>query len=218
MTGTYSDGQINQYLDRIAFPSDQKIGTDTAALNCLVACHLQAVPFEDLALHYSKNPIIDLTPATLFDKVVTRRQGGYCMEQNLVFAAVLKSLGFELYTIGARVALPSGFTGWQHMGIIVTIDGTEYLVDVGFGGNGPTRPIPIFKDGKIISQPVPGVLPEEHRVVKGPLPGGNKRGYEVWHLQHRRNQQTDWRSIYAFDKDLEFLLPDYETYFPFALS
>jgi len=36
------------------------------------------------------------------------------MEQNLVFAALLKSFGFDLYTNGARVALPFAFTGWQN--------------------------------------------------------------------------------------------------------
>jgi len=50
---------------------------------------------------------------TSSDKMVTRRRGGYCMEQNRVFAALLKSFGFDLYTNGARVALPFGFTGCQ---------------------------------------------------------------------------------------------------------
>jgi len=218
MSATYSDVQIKQYLERIGFPSGEKIKPDLPTLTRLAACHLQTVPFENLALHYAKNPNVDVSPDFLFDKVVTRHRGGYCMEQNLVFAALLKSLGFDLYTIGGRVALPFGFTGWQHMGIIVTIDGAEYLTDVGFGGNGPTQPIPIFKDGKILSEPVFGVLPEEHRVVKGPLAGASKKGYQVWHLQHRRNQQTDWRSIYVFEKDVEFILPDYQTYFPLTLS
>jgi len=51
---------------------------------------------------------------TSSDKMVTRRRGGYCMEQNLVFAALLKSFGFDLSTIGARVARPFAFTRWQH--------------------------------------------------------------------------------------------------------
>lgn len=104
------------------------------------------------------------------------------------------------------------------MGIIVIIDGTECLVDVGFGGNGPTQPIPIFKDGQIISEAVAGIPPEAYRVVMGPLPGGTKKGYETWHLQHRRNAETPWRPIYAFEKDVEFLLADYETYAKTGLS
>jgi arylamine N-acetyltransferase len=66
------------------------------------------------------------------------------MEHNTLFAAVLFALGYDLYTIATRVYLPNDLSitgyrgGFGHMASILTLDGIEYLVDVGFGGNGLT--------------------------------------------------------------------------------
>ena len=91
-----------------------------AALTRLQRRQLAIIPFGNLALHYSPHHSISLDPDTLFTKLVERRLGGYCMENNTFFAAVLRSLGFTLYTTGARVADavddptgdPTSFGGW----------------------------------------------------------------------------------------------------------
>ena len=38
----------------------------------------------------------------VFNKLVKQLRGGYCFEQNTLFAAVLQSLGFDLYTAAGR--------------------------------------------------------------------------------------------------------------------
>jgi len=71
------------------------------------------VPFENLSLHYSKLPGISLDTEDLFEKIVERRRGGYCMEVNCFFATVLDTLGYEVVPTGARVLNPSGeYGGW----------------------------------------------------------------------------------------------------------
>jgi hypothetical protein len=38
---------------------------------------------------------INLDLQTVFDKLVTRKRGGYCFEQNTLIAAVLTTMGFR---------------------------------------------------------------------------------------------------------------------------
>lgn len=58
------------------------------------------------------------------------------MEQNGAFSTLLRTLGYDLYTIGARVFHSHDrgqVRGLGHMAIILTLGNVEYLVDVGFG-------------------------------------------------------------------------------------
>ncbi|MBQ9003769.1 MAG: arylamine N-acetyltransferase, partial [Eggerthellaceae bacterium] len=80
-----------------------------------------------------------LTPslgiADLFDKIVVRKRGGYCFELNAAFGALLKALGFDARPCMARVLLrPIPHPLISHRANFVTIDGRDYLADVGFGG------------------------------------------------------------------------------------
>jgi hypothetical protein len=94
----------------------------TKALNFLSLLqrhHLAAIPFENLSLHYSKWKGVGIKKEEVWQKMIGdgRGRGGYCMENNRLFGAVLKSLGFEVYALGARVynqTMPQdgGFNGW----------------------------------------------------------------------------------------------------------
>jgi arylamine N-acetyltransferase len=208
---TYTEFQLKCYLKRINFEPNNELPKPTfITLKRLIAGHLASCPFENLSLHYTTEPRIDLDIELVFEKFVNRHRGGYCMEHNGLFSTVLKSLGFQNYNIGARVFTPMGLTGWAHMGIIVTIGGTEYLVDVGFGGNNLTAPLPIFRDGEIIEEPINGLEPERHRVRLEVLPGAAKRDYKTWVLQYQRDSESGWRPLYCFEKDIEFFEKDYE--------
>ncbi|EHL03336.1 putative Arylamine N-acetyltransferase, pineal gland isozyme NAT-3 [Glarea lozoyensis 74030] len=70
----------------------------------------------------------------MYEKIVTanRGRGGYCMQVNLFFATVMKSLGFELIATGGRVHIDGGPGEWSHQVNLVQINETIYLVDVGF--------------------------------------------------------------------------------------
>jgi arylamine N-acetyltransferase len=215
MTAPYTESQTIQYLRRVDFPVADPPSYPPPCLETLrrlVACHLHAVPFENLSLHYSSAPQITISKDFVFDKFVNRRRGGYCMEQNRAFSDLLQTLGFDIYTVGARVNMgnSNGFGGFGHMAIIVTLDGIEYLTDVGFGGYGLTAPIPIFDGTHVIEKPIDGVLPEQHRVTLGAIPGARKKGHRTWLLQSRRTIESDWEDIYAFEKDFEFFPSDYE--------
>jgi hypothetical protein len=120
--GTYSASQVDNYLSRIAFPVDRapKIATASAQtpegleyLTKLQKSHLISITFENISLHYNKFPGVSLDKEDLFDKIVVRRRGGYCMEQNILFASILRTLGYEVIQSGARVFSSSGeLGGW----------------------------------------------------------------------------------------------------------
>ena len=121
---------IRAYLDRIGYrgPLTPTAGT----LRALQAAHLQAVPFENLSIH-ADQPIV-LDDESLFDKVVSRRRGGFCYELNGLFAALLRTLGFRVAKLSAGVARADGTFGpdFDHMALLVTL-GERWLTDVGFG-------------------------------------------------------------------------------------
>ena len=135
---TLSPLQLAAYLAHLRVPS-------SPTLTQLVAHHLRYVPFESLSLHYTPTPGIDISLAAVYAKVVGAGagRGGYCMEVNTLFCALLRTLGFSVFTTGARVSTAvtsngkdtSGdFTGWNHKTLLVKDAGAHWLVDVGFGG------------------------------------------------------------------------------------
>ena len=118
------------YLQRIKYSGPLEASAET--LRKLQLAHLLTVPFENLSIH-SAEPIV-LEDDPLFDKVVTRRRGGFCYELNGLFAALLRALGFEVAMLSARVANADGVYGpdFDHMTLLVTLD-ERWLADVGFG-------------------------------------------------------------------------------------
>lgn len=109
----YTPSQLSQFLHQIPVPPllrdhlcSPSFVPDLASLTTLQACTVASVAFESLALHYSTYHSINLDPAALYDKIVTagNGRGGYCMEVSTFFATVLRSLGYECWSAGARVA------------------------------------------------------------------------------------------------------------------
>ena len=96
-------------------------------------------------------PVVDLRPEALVDKLVRRRRGGYCFEQNGVMAHVLSELGFGVDVLGGRVVWMSDgdeLPAQTHQALAVSVPGEDgrYLVDVGFGGQTLTSPIRLELD------------------------------------------------------------------------
>lgn len=138
-------------------------------------------------------------------------RGGSCTLNNSFFSAVLRSLGYAVVSGGARVAKAANggpkdvFGGLDHMVNLVTIEGRRYLVDVGFGGNGPTEPV-LLEDGREVAW---GVTDDMVRVIYTRLKQFTDPGSWVWVLQHKKADNTAWDDIYAFT-EMEFLAEDFE--------
>ena len=118
------------YLDRINYRGSLAPNAET--LRRLHLAHLLTVPFENLSIHYGE-PIV-LEEEALFDKVVRRRRGGFCYELNGLFAALLRTLGFNVAMLCAGVMNAAGEVSpeFDHMTLLVHLD-QRWLADVGFG-------------------------------------------------------------------------------------
>ena len=121
---------IEAYLQRINYSGS--LSPDALTLRDLQLAHLLSVPFENLSIHAGE-PIV-IQEEALFDKVVSRRRGGFCYELNGLFAALLRESGFNVSMLSAGVARPEGGFGpdFDHMTLLVLLE-ERWLVDVGFG-------------------------------------------------------------------------------------
>lgn len=125
---TYTRDQLAAYVACIApdptytlVTLEEEIKTDPlAALGRLQLRQVAFNPWGNVALHYSWHRTLSLESEALFHKIVERRLGGYCMENNAFFSTILRSLGVQLYVTGARISHaldghgkdPDGFAGW----------------------------------------------------------------------------------------------------------
>jgi N-hydroxyarylamine O-acetyltransferase len=170
---------LDAYFARIGFP--QAAHPDRATLFALHLAHAQAVPFENLDIQMGLP--ISLELADLEDKIVRRRRGGYCFEQNTLFMAVLREIGFAVEPFEARVRLGAPEVHARtHMLLRIEVAEQTLLADVGFGLQGPLEPVPM--DGK--PHPQQGDI---YRVVA--------EGAE-YVLQWARPAPHHWLDLYAF--------------------
>lgn len=127
------------------------------------------------------------------------------MENNYLFYTVIRTLGFNLFSAGARVFDNAQWTGWSHMVNIVKIGGDKYHVDVGFGGNGPIEPMKLEKSGNLIHGHIP---PATTRLQWGNITGNTDPDQRLWIYQQRRDADSEFQTMYCFT-ELEFLPSDY---------
>jgi N-hydroxyarylamine O-acetyltransferase len=126
---------------------------------------------------------LPLDPAELYDRIVVRRRGGYCFEQNGLMFEVLSELAYDPRLILGRVLLSGNpHPGLTHRISVVELDGVAHVVDVGFGAPGPHLPVPL--GGAVV-----GSDWRRFRVVE--LRPGH------WFMQART--ADDWLSLYRFE-------------------
>ncbi|HEX4845653.1 MAG TPA: arylamine N-acetyltransferase, partial [Geothrix sp.] len=129
---------LDAYFERVGFGGEPKASLDT--LFALHFAHATRVPFENLDIQMGLPIRLDLP--SLQDKLVRRRRGGYCFEQNTLFLAALKVIGFDVIACEARVRLGApDILPRTHMLLLVRMEEAFWLSDVGFGGEGLLWPV-----------------------------------------------------------------------------
>lgn len=66
---TYSEEQLEQYLEHIRYPRSEHPADRLQLLTGLVRHQQARVPFDSIALHYSPTRLLSLDPTDLFDKL-----------------------------------------------------------------------------------------------------------------------------------------------------
>ena len=110
-------------------------------VKALQSAHVARYSFNSLAVVLGEEISLDLD--AISQKIVTRGLGGYCFEHNKLTFELLKALGYDVQMTLARV-LNNNFereAGRTHRVTLLTLEGIRYLVDTGFGGNGPIAPL-----------------------------------------------------------------------------
>lgn len=193
------DLDLDAYLARIGVRGPCPPTFDT--LSRLVAAHAAAIPFENLDPLLGRP--VSLDPAAIGRKLVHEGRGGYCLEHNLLFAAVLRALGFAPTCLAARVLWNQPDPAQAprtHLLLQVEAEGRPRLVDVGFGGLTLTAALTL-EDG--------AEQPTSHEPFRLQHADGK------WCLQARIRQE--WRALYRFDLEPQ-LPPDLEMMNHFVAS
>jgi N-hydroxyarylamine O-acetyltransferase len=183
---------LEAYFQRIGYD-----GPREATLETLKALHLKhpiAIPFENL------NPIMGLpVPIDLPSieaKLIRAGRGGYCFEQNALFWAVLRQLGFKTTGLAARVlrgGRPAAQSPRSHMLLRIELVEGVHIADIGFGSTTLTAPLRLFDEAP---QQTPHGL---FRVVK--------KGEEY---EEQAEFDGEWQPQYRFALQ-EYYRQDYES-------
>jgi N-hydroxyarylamine O-acetyltransferase len=131
---------LDAYLARIRLA--EAPAADADGLATVQRAQRLAIPFENLDIRLGRGIRIDSD--SVFAKLVTGKRGGYCFEQNRLFADALATMGFVARPLLARVLLGAteAVTPLTHMLLLVTIDGQDWIADAGFGGSyAPPMPL-----------------------------------------------------------------------------
>lgn len=171
---------LNAYFSRLGWtgPAEVSIGT----LRALHLLHNRAIPFENLDVLLHREILLD--EQALEEKLLHGRRGGYCFEQNGLFERALKEVGFEVRSLLGRVVLsgPQQMPPLTHRVLLVTLNGEQWLADVGFGSQTLTAPIRL-KEGDIQTTP--------HGTYQ------LQREGDDWILAFQHHDS--WQAMYRFD-------------------
>ncbi len=123
---------------------------DQAGLFELMQAFRKAIPFENLdtlgGVAMSSN--VD----TIVAKILGDGRGGWCYELNQLFGETLRLAGFDIEYRLARVGYRRPVFGpLTHLVIQLKLEDQLWLLDVGFGGPGPTEPL-ILSDGETLTR------------------------------------------------------------------
>lgn len=125
--------QLQNYLARIGYRGP--LSPELKTLAALHAAHVNAIAFDALDPLLGRPVHVDL--ASVQNKLVDGRRGGYCFEQNLLLKAALEAIGFEVTGLTGRVRwrfAPEDPLGPRtHMLLKIDLPEGSYLVDAGFG-------------------------------------------------------------------------------------
>jgi N-hydroxyarylamine O-acetyltransferase len=196
MSGTVN---LDTYFTRIGYTGPRAATLEV--LRELHKLHPQSIPFENL------NPLtrrpVNLDLASIEQKLITQNRGGYCFEQNALFANVLKQLGFKVTPLLGRVLWgrePDAIPPRTHMVLRIEIDKDKnsnepWIADVGFGSVTLTAPLPL----------TPGIA-QQTQLGTFRLADAS---HDALYLEVQARDET-WSRIYRFDlHPVEWI--DYET-------
>jgi arylamine N-acetyltransferase len=225
----FTQPEIDAFLDRIQVPEETRRFLKSPgggknglqAITTLQQRTMIAIPFENTSLHYAPYQLFELDAKPLFRKIVQRNEGGACFQVTRLFLHMVRSMGFQCYPTYGRIninlsaaaapgAKGSLFGEWAHMLVVVTISGTNYVVDPCFGPNMPTRPVALIRND--VQPDTPG---RERQLAWDNIDQNTDANQRYWIMQFRAaavdgGQPGKWTDAYCF-RENECLMSDFDT-------
>ena len=94
---------LEEYFARTGYKGSLE-NQDLETLTDIFQHHIRAVPFENLSIHCGEKITLELEH--VYNKIVHKKRGGWCMENNQLLGWVLKCLGYDTSFLGAYVFNP----------------------------------------------------------------------------------------------------------------
>ena len=187
---------LDQYLERLGLKQPDKC--DLNFLDSMILAHQYYIPFENIDSYDDKLPV-SLATEKLFEKIVTRKRGGYCFELNALFAKALEACGYNIKPYLARIIVGDDFSiPSLHRLTVVEIENENYVCDVGFGGIQPGFALKV-KDGYTRTD-----VGQTFRIDK--IDGR-------WQVSHLLRTEEKWEptmEFFANDvKEVDFVTPNF---------
>lgn len=131
------------FRKRIGIPQNEVITFQN--LDKVLEKTAKSIPFENLCI--IENRTKEITRENLASKILKQHEGGLCYELNsiLYFFLIENNLSPTLIrgVTYNHMQQQWSATGNTHVLNLITHNGQEYLVDTGFGGNLPLKPVPL---------------------------------------------------------------------------
>ncbi len=184
MTTESTTLDLDAYLARTGYAGP--LTPTRAVFETLHLAHATHIPFENLDVLLGRPIRLDLD--ALQDKLVRRRRGGYCFEQNALLAAALERVGFPVTRLAARVRYgATRLLPKTHMLLKVEAEGRPYVADVGFGADGLLLPLAME----------PGVVARQFSWSYRLNPEGDLLALQSLY-------RGEWRDLYVFTQEPQY--------------
>lgn len=176
--------QLELYFQRIGYGGVPD--RTSATLGAIQQAHLDHIPYENLDL--LAGVPLSLEEQDLFDKMVVRRRGGYCFEQNGLLYSVLTSLGFPVTQYCGRFidGEPQVIQERRHRVLRVEAEDGVFICDVGVYGESPRRPL------RFVANQVQTDGIAQYKYLRDDFYG--------W-VECQREHGKDWKWVYGFTQE-----------------
>lgn len=193
----YTKEQLSDVFTRIGLVYEDGLTPDLELLSSVQYGFQKNIPYENLDI--LRGIPLSLDYNDLFEKIITRRAGGYCFEINGFLGEVLRSLGFTVVEYMARYLRgETEIPMRRHRVLGVTCcDGQKYICDAGIGQAAFRLPL-LMKENHTSEQ-----FGEVYRVTREPFFG--------WMISDYHH--GEWRRFYAFTEEeqlnIDYIMPSF---------
>lgn len=179
------------FRKRVGIPLDEVITFHY--IDSVLEKTAKTIPFENLCIIENKSK--EITIENLTSKILEQNEGGLCYELNTILYLFLYENGFNPSLVRGvtynHINQQWSGTGKTHVAILITHNEQLYLVDTGFGGNLPLKPVPLSGESVASSN-------GEFRVERAESEHGD---YILYMKLNRKDE--DWKIGYAFNSKEE---------------